>query len=198
MKFAPMETVPPNEVLTATELRSALEALPPAAQIRLHKKAVVLAPSTGMEAEDLLQEAVVRSLEEQGGRRCPRGVRPEKFLGNVMRSFASHAREKWVRESPILTNKDDQDDTPDPSPCVEGIVIRRVDDDRELDRIVRMFDNDSQAQAVVIGIMEDWSPHEIREMEAMSEKEYNATRKRVRRTLLREAPKGRTYEREAK
>ena len=155
-----------------------------------------------MEAEDLLQETVVRSLEEHGGRKCPRSVRPEIFLGNVMRSLASHAREKWVRESPIFVSKDDQDDfmvnTPDPSPGTEQIVIGRVDSDRELDRIVRMFDNDSQAQAIVIGIMEDWSPHEIRDMEAMSEKEYNAARKRVRRTLLREASKGRTYEREAK
>ena len=195
-------TVPRNEALTVTELRSALEVLTPAAQIRLRNKAIFLAQGTGMEAEDLLQETVVRSLEEHGGRKCPRSVRPEIFLGNVMRSLASHAREKWVRESPIFVSKDDQDDfmvnTPDPSPGTEQIVIGRVDSDRELDRIVRMFDNDSQAQAIVIGIMEDWSPHEIRDMEAMSEKEYNAARKRVRRTLLREASKGRTYEREAK
>ena len=191
-----MGTIPPDEALTASELSSALEALPRAALIRLHKKAVVFASGTGMEAEDLLQEAVVRSLEEHGGRKCPRSVRPDIFLGNVMRSLASHARKKWARESPILTSKDDQDevavDTPDPSPGTEEIVTGQVDAEREIDRVVSMFDNDSQAQAVVIGIMEDWSPREIREMEAVSEKEYNAARKRVRRTLQREDSKGRT------
>ena len=104
-----------------------------------------------------------------------------------MRSLASHAREKWARESPILISKDDQDevtaDTPDPSPGTEEIVTGQVDAKREIDRVVSMFDNDSQAQAVAIGLMEDWSPREIREMEAMSEKEYNAARKRVRRTF---------------
>ena len=197
-----MGTIPPDEALTTSELSSALEALPRAALIRLHSKAAAFARDTGMEAEDLLQEAVVRSLEEHGGRKCPRGVRPDIFLGNVMRSLASHAREKWARERPILISKDDQDevavDTRDPSPETEEIVAGRLDGEKEIDRLVGMFDNDSQAQAIVIGIMEDWLPREIREMEAMSEKEYNAARKRVRRTLQREDSKGRTYEREAK
>ena len=57
-----------------------------------------------------------------------------------------------------------------------------------------MFDDDSQAQAVVIGLMEGWAPHEIREVESMSDKQYDAARKRVRRALLREFQKGSIYE----
>ena len=198
MDFAPMEAVSQREVLTAAELRSALEGLHSIDLIRLKKKANVLAPGTGMEPNDLLQEAVKRSLEENSGRNCPGNVKPAIFLGNVMKSIASHAREKRKREPPINLSKDDEDDptanVPDPRPSPEEVVIRRLDCEKAHTRIEAMFNEDRKAQAIVIGIMEDWSPHEIREMETMSKKEYEAARKRVRRKLLREAPKGLTHE----
>ena len=193
-----MEAVPQREVLTAVELRSALEGLHSIDLIRLKKKANVLAPGTGMEPNDLLQEAVKRSLEESSGRNCPDNVKPAIFLGNVMKSIASHAREKRKREPPINSSKDDEDDptanVPDLRPSPEEVVIRRLDCAKARTRIEAMFNEDRKAQAIVIGIMEDWSPHEIREMETMSKKEYEAARKRVQRKLLREALKGLTHE----
>ena len=193
-----MEAVPQREVLTATELRSAIESLRPIDLTRLERKATVLAPGTGIEPDDLFQEAVTRSLEENGVRNCPRDVTPATFLGNVMRSIASHAREEWKRETPSNTSKDDEVDPlanlPDPALSPEEVVIGRLDYGKVLIQIEALFDEDRKAQAIVIGIMEDWSPHEIREMEPMSEKEYAAARKRVRRKLLCEFPKGLTYE----
>lgn len=196
--FALLEAVPQRDLLTAAELRSALEALRPIDLIRLRKKATALAPGTGMEPDDLLQEAVGRSLEEHGGRNCPRGVSPVIFLSNVIRSIASHAREEWAREMPVGATEDHENDpivdAPDPAPSPEQAVIGRLDHGKTLSRIEAMFEDDPQAQAVVIGNMEGWSPDEIREMEPMSDKEYAAARKRVRRALLREYPKGPIYE----
>ncbi len=196
--FAPVEAVPQRDLLTSAELRSALEALRPIDLTRLRKKATALAPGTGMEPDDLLQEAIGRALEENGGRNCPRGVNPATFLGNVIRSIASHAREEWARETPIGATEDREDDpivdAPDPTPSPEQAVIGRLDHGKTLGRIEAMFEDDPQAQAIVIGNMEGWSPDEVREMEPMSDKEYAAARKRVRRALLREYPKGPTHE----
>ena len=193
-----MEAIPQREVLTTAELRSVLEALNPTDLNRLQKEATFLAPGTGMEPKDLLQEAVMRSLEENGGRTCPRDVRPVTFLYNVMKSIASHAREKWKREIPSSSSKDEEGDpiikAPDPAPSPEEAVIRQLDGEKALARLVAIFDEDLEAQAIVIGIVEDWSPREIREMESMSEKEYAAARKRVLRKLQREFPKGLTHE----
>lgn len=193
-----MEAIPQRDLLSAAELRSALEALRPIDLVRLRKKANALAPGTGMESDDLLQEAVVRALEENGGRNCPRGVNPVTFLGNAIRSIASHARLKWAREMPSGATEEDEDapivDTPNPAPSPEEAVIGRLDHGRTVARIEAMFEGDPKAQAIIIGNMEGWSPDEIRELEPMSDKEYVAARRRVRRALLREFPKGLTHE----
>lgn len=193
-----MEAVPQRDLLTAAELRSALEALRPIDLVRLRKKANALALGTGMEPDDLLQESLGRALEEDGGRNCPRDVNPVTFLGNVIRSIASHAREEWAREMPIGATEDDEDDpivdAPDPAPSPEDAVIGRLDHGQTVARIEATFEGDPKAQAIIIGNMEGWSPNEIRQMEPMSDKEYAAARKRVRRALLREFPKGPTHE----
>lgn len=193
-----MEAVPQRDLLSAAELRSALEALRPIDMVRLQKKANALAPGTGMEPGDLLQEALSRALEESGGRNCPRDVNPVTFLGNVIRSIASHARVEWAREMPTGATEEDEDDpivdATDPAPSPEEAVIGRFDHGRTIARIEAMFEGDPKAEAIIIGIMEGWSPDEIREMEPMSDKEYAAARKRVRRALLREFPKGPTHE----
>ena len=187
-----------REVLTTTELRSALDALSEIDLIRLRQKATALAPGTGMEPDDLLHEAVARSLEENDGRKCPRGVKVATFLGNAMRSIASHEREKWAREMPAGTKEDDKDDPivsiPDPAPSPEGIVRGRQDGDKVVARIETMFDKDSQAEAIAIGAMAGWSPEEIREIEPMNDREYTAARKRAYRKIRREFQKGLTHE----
>ena len=45
-----------------------------------------------------------------------------------------------------------------------------------------------------VWLNQGWSPDETRQIEPMSDKEYAAARKRMRRTLLREFPKGLTHE----
>ena len=147
-----------------------------------------------MEPGDLLQEAVIRSLEENGGRNCPRNVKVATFLGNVMRSIASHAREKWAREIPVGVDKDDKIAMSNPELSPEEIVRKQHDWERIVSGIEEMFDKGPQAEAVAIGIMAGWSQEEIREVEPMSDKEYAAARKRTLRALRREFSKGSIYE----
>ena len=151
-----------------------------------------------MGPDDLLQEAVTRSLEENGGRNCPRNVKVATFLGNAMRSIASHARKKWAREIPVDVNKDDKDEPviamSDPALSPEEIVRRQHDCAKIVNGIEEMFDKDPKAEAVAIGIMAGWSQEEICEVEPMSGKEYAAARKRTLRALRREFSKGSIYE----
>lgn len=189
-----MDAVAQRDFFTAAELRSAFEALRPVDLARLAKKANALAPGTGMEPEDLIQEAVSRALEEAGGRRCPRDVSPVTFLGNAMRSVASHARVEWAREAPGgAADEGERDpivDAPDPRRSLEETVIGRIDHARRVAQLEAIFEDDPQALAVLIGMMEGWSQEEIRNLEPMSEKGYAAARKRVRRAFLRLFPKG--------
>lgn len=187
-----------SDTLSAAEFRAAVDAMRDVDWARLMKKAQLLMPGTGMSARDLLHEALVRAMEENAGRNCPRTVNPAVFLGNAMRSIASHAREEWAREMPTGTVEEDERDliadTLDEGPSPEALAISRLDHGRVIARIQEMFENDSMALAVVIGDMEGWSPEQIREMEPMSDKEYVAARKRVRRALLREFAEGPTYD----
>ena len=107
-----MKAVPQRDLLTAAELRSALEELRPVDLVRLQKKATALAPGTGMEPDDLMQESLTSALEENGGRNCPRDVNPVNFLGNAIRSIASHARVEWAREMPTGAREQETKTTP--------------------------------------------------------------------------------------
>lgn len=153
-----------------------------------------MAHNTGFEPEDLFQEAVRRALEEGGGRKCPRDVLPAVFVGNAMRSIASAERKKWKRTQPTGKVNDGEldpiDNTPDSSPSPEEIVIANLECEQLIARIEAIFEGDPKAMAVFIGGTDGWSPAEIREMEPMSEKEYLAARKRVRRAFSSHFPEG--------
>jgi len=197
-----MEVVSQPDMLTVDELRLALNALLPVELIRLEKKAKALAPGTGMDPDDLLQEAVRRAIDEDDNERrhCPRSVNLTVFLGNVMRSIASHERLKWEREMPMGGGDSEEEEkdvilsAPDPTPTPEEQTISRLDCGRIRREIEALFEGDPKALAVVTGDMEGWSPQEIRELEPMNEAEYAAARKRVRRTLLRNFPEGKFHD----
>lgn len=160
----------------------------PAEAIRLKKKANVFAQGTGMEGSDLLHEAVRRTLEEDG-RNCPTDVAVSVYLGNAMRSIASDERRKYVRETPAGDGRDEQGvlgSVSDDAPSPEKVALGRVDLERTVARIEEMFGDDPLAIAVVVGILQEWSPDEIKEIESMDDKQYATARRRVRRALARE------------
>ena len=60
---------------------------------------------------------------------------------------------------------------------------------QQLAEIDRLFADDRQAQQVIEGLFEGWSPEQIRARYDMSKTDYDSTRKRMRRALLREGLK---------
>ena len=167
---------------------AALEELTDADLLRLRKKAALYAPGTGLGGDDLLQEAILRTLEAEG-RNCPEDVPVAVYLGNAMRSIADGERDKYARQSSIPV--DDYDNLPDGAADIhslsaEEVVSAQDQLGRTIYRLETLFADDPPALAIVIGDMEEWSATEIKEAESMDDKEYATARRRVRRTIERE------------
>lgn len=176
-----------KDFLDAAAFVAALRALKPAELLGLHKKATYRALGSGMEGDDLFQEAILRTLEEDG-RKCPSDVPIPVYLDNAMRSIADGERAKYLRELPAGVGQ--PQDGPiaaalDPAPLPSGAALARMELAEVLDSLQQSFKTDSQALAVIIGDLEGWSADEIKDMEGMDGKQYAAGRKRVRRAIER-------------
>lgn len=167
---------------------AALKALKCSDLIQLRKKSAYRSPGTGMEGDDLLHEAICRTLEKDG-RNCPANVPIGVYLDNAMRSIADGEREKYIRQVPVGDWDEENSEvnkSMDNNLSSDDAVLDSIELEQIADRIQDIFADDPQAQAIVIGVMEGWSPKEIKEMEPMDDKQYASARRRVRRALDRE------------
>lgn len=174
--------------LDTAEFRAALDALSSTELIRLKKKAMYHAMGTGMEGDDLLHEAIVRTLSGDE-RHCPADVAVKVYLDGAMRSIADGAREKFEREAPAGSGHDEEDvvgRAADGRMSPADVATRRVDFWRGVEQLQALFGDDPEAQAVLIGDIEGWPPDEVKQMESMDDNAYAAARKRVLRTIERE------------
>jgi RNA polymerase sigma-70 factor (ECF subfamily) len=140
---------------------------------RLHARS--LPPGIGW--MDLLQEAILRML--QGSRRKPSGLPIIVFLAGVMRSIRSehwrHAQREADAHARLAAGSE---------PAVEP--EERVAAVQALAAIDRLFAQDSLALQIIAGLGEGLTAEKIREVYRMSKTDYDSTRKRMRRVLLRE------------
>lgn len=137
---------------------------------------------------DLLQEAFARVLD--GSRKCPEGLPMVAFLAGVMRSIRTEhyrrARRVAARLPRMLADLDlagvlDRE-AGDPAPDPERSLIAM----ELLAEIYRLFAGDPRALQILEGLFEGSSPEQIRARYDMSKTDYDSTRKRMRRALLRE------------
>lgn len=137
---------------------------------------------------DLLQEAFSRVLD--GSRHHPDGVPLVAFLAGVMRSIKAEHWRRARREATQLPKlraeaeaanpegSEAWDSTPDPE--------RRLSAAQELALIDQLFADDARALQVILGLADGLSPEEICASYDMSKTDYDSTRKRIRRVLLRQ------------
>lgn len=183
-----MANVMRNAHLDNESFIAELKALKCSDLIRLRKKSAYRALGTGMEGNDLLNEAICRTLEKDG-RNCPANVPIGVYLDNAMRSIADSEREKYIRQVPVGDWDEENSEvnkSMDNNLSSDDAVLDSIELEQIVDRIQDIFADDPQAQAIVIGVMEGWSPKEIKEMEPMDDKQYASARRRVRRALDRE------------
>ena len=155
---------------------AALAALSEEDLLRLRAIAKLRARSLphGMSWSDLLHEAVLRALT--GARPWPPGVSLLAFLAGVMRSLCD---EQWRRHRrqdrlPILHGSGGTDDPERACAAAEALAA-----------ILRLFASDKAALKVITGLISGMAADDIRRHYGLTAVEYDTTRRRIRRTLLR-------------
>jgi RNA polymerase sigma-70 factor (ECF subfamily) len=136
---------------------------------------------------DVLNEAIVRTLD--GSRHWPPGVPLLAFLSGVMRSICDDHWRRVRQESGWLVQGQDASDAgtaaeeaeapPDPERVLAAA--------QALASVNQLFASDAAALKIIAGLAEGLTAREICRLYDMSEREYDSTRKRMRRTLLRNA-----------
>jgi DNA-directed RNA polymerase specialized sigma24 family protein len=177
--------------LTREEFIHAYTALSKAAQVKLLRGAEALAFKTNMTGDDLLQEAVLRTIE--GERICPNGTTLTTFLFGAMRSIAGSARKSLAREganlnAEVLAGIDTEAPSPDRNP--EEELIAKDDFSARVTALLDLFADDEQASMVVMGDLDGIAAEELRQMVELDKTGFATVRKRIRRKLADAYPNG--------
>lgn len=145
----------------------------------LRLKAIARLHEWGLPADmgwaDLLQEALLRLL--QGSRRAPPGIPTVTLVAGIMRSIRAEQWRRLQREAPVPLMETEIDPAPDPE--------RSLAAQQELQAIFELFAGDPAALQILHGVTAGLDPEEIRTATGMSKTDYDSTRKRMRRCLLR-------------
>jgi DNA-directed RNA polymerase specialized sigma24 family protein len=170
-----LEKTPAAQAL-ALEIVTGMDLLRLKVIARLHARG--LPPE--IDWSDLLQEAISRVLD--GSRPQPEGVPVVAFLAGVMRSIkAEHwrrARRKARQLPKLLVDIDADAEASSPERSFNAI--------QQLAHILALFADDRQARQVIFGLHQGHTPEEICVQHDMTKTNYDSTRKRMRRILLRE------------
>ena len=175
--------------LSVKEAKERLQNMEPEEMARVMAISKTFAPGTGMLAEDLLQEAITRTLE--GTRNMPADTAIVPFLYKSMQSIAFHARDNVERKhlryaSELATNEDDSDS----SSVFEKYLgdercnpLKEVEADQFIGSLIEQFFDDQEVFAVIRSQIEGLTREEGCEKTGLSLKEYSAALRRLRRGI---------------
>ena len=158
------------------DVRAALAALPEDDLLRLRAIARLRARALpgGTSWSDLLHEAVLRALS--GARSWPPGVPLLAFLAGVMRSLCDEQWRRHRRET-ILLSLGSAGPADDPERAYAAW--------QALAALHRLFASDEAALKVITGLIGGMEAEEIRRHYGLTAVEYDTTRRRMRRAMLR-------------
>ena len=136
---------------------------------------------------DLLQEAFTRVLD--GSRRHPDGLPMVAFVAGIMRSLREQywrVARRGARQSRKLLAEIEIAETPepellDPEPSPE----RRAMASQEMAALNQLFADDEPARQIIAGLYQGWTPEEICAAQGISKVDYDSTRRRMRRALVK-------------
>jgi DNA-directed RNA polymerase specialized sigma24 family protein len=191
------------DIHSVEDFEAAVLAIPPAKRNRLSAVARLLHGSTGMDPDDLLQEAYSRALS--GSRSWSRDIDIIKFLIGAMESIADSSRNTMRRQQVGMVVGGDF------SPGnVEGLVSRSgiffearfaspSAEDHALqieemnadaakliawrDEVLETFNDDEQGQLLVMGMMDGLRGKTLREVTSLTEAEFPTKYKKVQRRI---------------
>jgi DNA-directed RNA polymerase specialized sigma24 family protein len=159
------------------DVHAALAALPEEDLLRLRAIARLRARSLpgAMSWSDLLHEAMLRALT--GARPWPPGVPLVAFLAGVMRSLCEEEWRRHRRRLDHLPTPNDAIAADDPERACAAVEA--------LAAIQRLFAIDDAALKVITGLISGMAAEDIRRHYGLTAVEYETTRRRIRRTMLR-------------
>jgi len=172
---------------TADDVARAIHSLSDADLVRLKALAQLWARGLprGLSWSDVLHEAIARALD--GSRKWPRGIPILAFLSGVMRSICEDQWRRERLEHEVLCRDVDSADL-----CAAGDTAgstadpeRAVSAAQSLAAVNRLFAADPDALKIIAGLSDGLTAAEICRVYGMSEREYDTTRRRMRRALLR-------------
>lgn len=137
----------------------------------------------GLGWTDILNEAIVRVLD--GSRPWPPRVPLLAFLSGVMRSICDDQWRKARRESLVRNGDGSAPGAPTEEAAAAPDPERTLAAAQALAEVNRLFAADPCALKVIAGLAEGFTSGEICRTYEMTELEYDTTRKRMRRKLLR-------------
>jgi len=163
-----------SDYLSREELEAAIKSLSDVDVLRLKKIAITYTGSHDMEADELLDEAVLRTLS--GGRKsCPRHLSIVNFLAGVISSIVEHERKKKRNAGDVVNVDDcelnDSGNSPDDA-VLEKQLFKQMES---------FFDEDEEILLLLLYLHDGFSPSEIQHEEGWSETQYNTIRRRMRR-----------------
>jgi RNA polymerase sigma-70 factor (ECF subfamily) len=135
---------------------------------------------------DVLHEAIARALD--GSRKWPPGVPILAFLSGIMRSICE---DQWRRERRELGRRVPQEDVAELSAAEDEARSASSNPERvlaaaqALAAVNELFAADPSALKVIAGLADGFTAAEICKLYGMSIRDYDTTRKRMRRALLR-------------
>ena len=170
------------------DVASAIQALTGVDLVRL--KALARLWSRGLPGgvgwTDVLHETIARVLD--GSRAWPAHVSLLAFLAGVMRSICDDHWRRVRHEQRLLVSRDDRlshgrcsdeiDEVPDP----ERVLVAA----EALVGVYRLFEGDPLALKIIAGMSDGLTASEICKVHGISELDYDTTRRRMRRNLLRQ------------
>jgi hypothetical protein len=185
--------VPEEKAASSEEIITSVKTLTTAQLLRLQKFAQYRIRGLGRAAmyrnhKDLFNDAVTRTLA--GNRSWNKDVSFEVHLLGVMRSISTHWKEQFEPVEARLESELLQiSATGQLSNPIDRVASAARDPERtlaakeELERIVALFANDLHVSLIIEGLREGKTGKEIREMLRISEKDYEAALKRLRRNI---------------
>jgi DNA-directed RNA polymerase specialized sigma24 family protein len=179
-----------GEFLDSEDISEAFDSLSGKNRLKLHEIERVALRGTDLSPGDLLHEAFCAAI--MGDRRCPRSVPFMAFIVQTIRSIASHHREKHLREP---ADGGATQETQAARPLFSGAVLdpEQVLIEREENTVAAIhdsFDDDEQAQMVVLGWSEGYRGKELRDFVGVDQAALDYAIKRVRRTMTKRYPNG--------
>ncbi|WP_275271782.1 hypothetical protein [Limnobacter sp. P1] len=193
----------PNDTATPDDVRSAIAALSDVDNYRLRKAATYCLPGTEYQTpQELINEAVIRTMNAASGdrgRRWPRNVPFIAFMMRTIQGIANDSREsagqrvtdrieELATEAVSVEQVLAQSEHYHPDIVTQALELEEANEREEqvkaiVGEIDDNFAEDEEVNWILMGIKDDLPASEVRELSGMTQSQYDTARRRFRRGL---------------